>query len=148
MNRVCLKTFQELLLFSLSVASNSLWLHGLQHARLPCSSLSSQACSNSCSLSWWCHPAISSSFTPFSSHPQSFPASGSFPTSRFFKSKISSTKMAQWDLHGDPVVKIPHSQSRGPRVQSLIGELDPAHILQWRSHKPQLRPREVKIINK
>ena len=68
-------------LFSCSVVSNSLPPHGLQHTRLPC-----RACSNSCSLSWWCHPAISSSSVPFSSCPQSFPASGSFPVSRPFTS--------------------------------------------------------------
>ena len=58
--------------------SDSLWLHGLQHVRLLCPPLSPRVCSNSCPLSWWCHPTISSSVTPFSSCPQSFPASGSF----------------------------------------------------------------------
>ena len=61
-------------------------LHGLQHAMLPCPSLSPGVCSNSCPLSRWCHPAISSSVTPFSSCPQSFPASGFFPMSQFFTS--------------------------------------------------------------
>ena len=61
--------------------SNSLWPHELQHARLPCPSPSPRVCSNSCPLSQWCHPTISSSITPFSSCPQSFPASGSFPIS-------------------------------------------------------------------
>ena len=64
--------------FSLSAISNSLWLHGLEHTRLPCPSLTCGACSNSCPLSWWCHPTISSSVIPFSSCHQSFPASGSF----------------------------------------------------------------------
>ena len=63
--------------------SDSLWSHGLQHGRLPCPSPSPRACSNSCPLSQWCHPAISSS-VPFSSCLQSFPASGSFPMSQFF----------------------------------------------------------------
>ena len=54
--------------------SNSLWPHGLQHARLPCLSPSPRACSNSCPLSQWCHPTISSSVSPFSCL-QSFPAS-------------------------------------------------------------------------
>ena len=58
--------------------SNSLWLNGLQHARLPCPSSSPTACSNSCPLGWWCHPTISSSVIPFSSCLQSFPASSSF----------------------------------------------------------------------
>ena len=56
--------------------------HGLQHSWLPCPSLSPGICSNSCPLSWWFHPAVSSSVTPFTSCPQSFPASGSFPVTR------------------------------------------------------------------
>ena len=64
--------------FSRSVVSDSLQPHGLQHARLPCPSPTPRACSNSCPLSRWCHPAISSSVIPFSSHLQSFPASESF----------------------------------------------------------------------
>ena len=71
--------------------SNSLQPHGLQHARLPCSSPTPWACSSSCSLSWWCHPTISSSVIPFSSCLQSFPASGSFPMSQFFTSGGQST---------------------------------------------------------
>ena len=66
--------------------SNSLWPHGLQHARLPCPSSAPGDCSNSCPSSWWCHPTISSSVVPFSSSLQSFPASGSFPMSQFFTS--------------------------------------------------------------
>ena len=57
----------------------------LQHFRLPCPSLSPEVCSNSCPLSWWCYLTISSSVTPFSSCPQSFPASGSFPMSCAYK---------------------------------------------------------------
>ena len=60
--------------------------HGLQHARLPCPSLSPEVCSNSCPLSQWSHPTISSSVTTFSSCPQSFLALGSFPVSRLFTS--------------------------------------------------------------
>ena len=66
-----------------SVVFNSLRPHGLQHARLPCPSPTPRACSNSCPSSQWCHPTISSSVTPFSSHLQSFPASGSFLMSQF-----------------------------------------------------------------
>ena len=66
--------------------SDSLWPHELQHTRLPCPSLSSWVCLNSCPLSWWCHPIISSSVTHFSSCPQSFPASGSFPVTQLFTS--------------------------------------------------------------
>ena len=64
--------------FNCLVVSDSLWPHGLQHARLPCPSPSPRACSNSCPLSQWCHPAISSSVVPFSSCLQSFPTSGLF----------------------------------------------------------------------
>ena len=69
-----------------SVKSNSLRPRGLQHARPPCPSPTPGLCSNSCPLSWWCHPTISSSVVPFSSCPQSFPASGSFSVSQFFAS--------------------------------------------------------------
>ena len=71
---------------SCSVASNSLWPHGLQHARLPCPSSVPGACSDSCPSSRWCHPTSSSSVIPFSSCLQSFSASGSFPVSQFFTS--------------------------------------------------------------
>ena len=66
--------------FSCSVVSNSLWPHGLQHTRLPCPSPTPGVYPNSC------HPTISSSVVPFSSHLQSFPASGSFQMSQFFTS--------------------------------------------------------------
>ena len=71
--------------FSSSVLSDSLWPHGLQHSRLPCPSPTPRACSNSCPLSQWCYPTISSSVGPFSSCLQFFPAS-SFPGSQFFTS--------------------------------------------------------------
>ena len=58
--------------------------HGLQHTRLPCPWPTPGACSNSCPLNRWCHPTISSSVIPFSSCPQSLPASGSFPVSQLF----------------------------------------------------------------
>ena len=61
--RFCID-YQLLLLFSHSVVSDSLWPHGLQHTRFPRPSLSPGVCSNSCSLSWWCHPTISSSVIP------------------------------------------------------------------------------------
>ena len=72
--------------FNFSVVSNSLWPHGLQHTRLHCPSPTLGAYSNPSPLSWWCHPTISSSAIPFSSCLQSFPASGSFQMSHFFKS--------------------------------------------------------------
>ena len=75
-----------LVLFSCSVVSNSLQLHGLQHSRLPCTSPSPRVCPSPCPLNRWCHPTISSSVTSFSSCPQSLPASGSFPKSQLFAS--------------------------------------------------------------
>ena len=72
--------------FSLSVVFDSLWPHELQHARPPCPSPATGVHSNSCPSSRWCHPAISSSVIPFSSCPQSFPASGSFQMSQLFTS--------------------------------------------------------------
>ena len=66
--------------------SDSLLPHGMQHTMLPCPSLSPRVCSNSCPLSQWCHPIISSSGIPFSSCTQSFPASESFPMSWLFAS--------------------------------------------------------------
>ena len=72
--------------FSRSVVSNSLPPHGLQHTRLPCPSPTPGVYSNSCPSCQWCHPTVSSSAIPFSSCPQSFPASGSFQMSRFFTS--------------------------------------------------------------
>ena len=70
--------------FSCSVMFNCLQLHGLQLARLSCPSLSPGVHSNSCPLSWWCHPTIPSSILPSSFCLQSFPASVSFPVSQFF----------------------------------------------------------------
>ena len=70
--------------FSRSVVSDSLWPHESQHARPPCPSLSPRVHSDSCPSSPWCHPAISSWVVPFSSCPQSLPASKSFPMSQLF----------------------------------------------------------------
>ena len=76
-----------MLLFSHEVVSDSLWPHGLQHPGLPCPSPSPRVCPNSCLLSWWCHPIISSSVAPFFSCPQS----GSFPKRQLFSSGGQST---------------------------------------------------------
>ena len=70
--------------FSCSVVSDSLCPHELQHVKLPCQPPTPKACSNSCPLSQWFHPTLSSSIFSFSSCLQSFPASGSFPVSPFF----------------------------------------------------------------
>ena len=80
--------------FSRSVMSNSLWLRELQHARSPCPSPILGVHPNPCPLSRWCHPAISSSIVPFSSCPQSFPASGSFQMSQLFASGGQSIRVS------------------------------------------------------
>ena len=85
-----LSSLQTSFQFSHSVVSDSLRPHGLQHARLPCSIPNPEAYSNSCPSGQWCHPIISSSVVPFSSRPQSFPASGSFQMSLFFASDSQS----------------------------------------------------------
>ena len=72
--------------FSLSVVSDSLWPHRLQQVRPPCPSPTPGVHPNSCPLSRWCHPTISPSVVPFSSCPQSFPASASFQMSELFAS--------------------------------------------------------------
>ena len=71
---------------SVAKLSLTLWSHRLNHARLPCLSLSPGVCSNLCPLSWWCHSTISSFTAPFSSCPHSFPASGSLPMNQLFAS--------------------------------------------------------------
>ena len=81
---VCNTTeFKELQFSSVAL---SLWPHGLQHARPPCPSPIPRVYPNSCPLSQWCHPTISSSVIPFSSCPQSLPPSGFFPMSQLFAS--------------------------------------------------------------
>ena len=77
--------------FSCSVVSDSLQSLGLQHTRPPCPSPTPRVYSNTCPLSQWYHPSISSSVVPFSSYPQSFPASQSFPMSQYFSSGGQST---------------------------------------------------------
>ena len=80
--------------FSHSVVSDSLWPHGLQHARAPCPSPAPRVYSNSCPLSQWCHPTSSSSVIPFSSRLHSFPASGSFQMSQLFASGSQSIRVS------------------------------------------------------
>ena len=80
--------------FSCSVVSDSLQPHGLQHTRPPCPTPTPGVYSNSCPLSQWCHPTVSSSAVPFSSCLQSFPASGSFPMSQLFTWGGQSTGVA------------------------------------------------------
>jgi len=80
--------------FSHSVMSNSLWPHEPQHARPSCPSPTPRVYPNSCPLSQWCHPTISSSVIPFSSCPQSFSESGSFPMSQLFASGGQSIRVS------------------------------------------------------
>ena len=82
--------------FSHSVVSDSFRPHESQHARPPCPSPSPGVHPNSCPSSPWCHPAISSSVVPFSSCPQSLPASGSFPKSQLFAWGGQSTGASAW----------------------------------------------------
>ena len=117
--------------FSHSVVSNSLQPHGPQHARLPCPSSTPRVHPNQCPLSWWCHPAISSSVIPFSLCPQSFPESGSFQMSQLFASGgqsigvSASTSVFQWtprtNLLKDGLVGFPcspkDSQESSPTPQ-------------------------------
>ena len=77
-------SFHHSVQFSHSIMSNSLWPNEPQHAGPPCPSPTPGVYPNSCPSSWWCHPAISSSVIPFSSCPQSLPASGSFLISQLF----------------------------------------------------------------
>ena len=79
----CLSKFSSVQ-FSCSVVSDSLQPHELQYTRPPCPLPTPRVYSNPCPLSRWCHPTVSSSVVPFSSCPQSFPASGSFPMSQLF----------------------------------------------------------------
>ena len=79
---------------SRSVLSDSLLPHESQHARPPCPSPTPGVHPNSCPLSWWCHPAISSTVVPFSSCPQSLPASESFPMSQLFAWGSQSTRVS------------------------------------------------------
>ena len=80
--------------FSHSVMSSSLRSHESQHARPPCPSPTPGVYTNSCTSSWWCHPAISSSVVPFSSCLQYLPASGSFPMSQLFAWGGQSTRVS------------------------------------------------------
>ena len=89
---------QSFVLFICLVVSDSLQPHGLKNTRLPCPSPSPGVCSNSCMLSRWCHPTISSSVISFSSCLQSSPASGSFPTSWLFTSGGQSILASAPDL--------------------------------------------------
>ena len=144
--------------FSLSVVSDSLRPHESQHARPPCPSQTPGVYSNSCPSSQWYHPAISSSVIPFSSCPQSIPASGSFPTSQLFawggQSIGVSASASVWtprnDLLQDGLVGSPcsprDSQESSPTPQlksissSVLSFLHSPTLTsihdQWKNHSP------------
>ena len=152
--------YEEELLFSCSVMSDSLQPHGLQNTRLPCSSPSPRACSTSCPLTQWCHQTISSSVIPFSSCIQSFPASGSFQMNQLFTSggqsivalvSASVLPMNIWYWFPWGLTGLISSQSKGLSkvfsnttvqrhqffsVQPFL--LSSYHICTWLLEKPQL----------
>ena len=93
-----LRNYVSSVQFSRSVVSNSLRPHEPQHARPPCPSPTPGVYTNPCPSSRWCHPAISSSVVPFSSCPQSLPASGSFPVSQLFTSGGQSIGVSAFNI--------------------------------------------------
>ena len=106
--------------------SDSLWPHGLQHARLPCPSPTPRACSNSSPSNQWCHPTISSSVVPFSCL-QSFPSSGSFPMSQFFTS-------------GGQSIKVSASASVLPKVSIVnVSTISTVNVIRKRTNKNKMK---------
>ena len=111
--------------FSHSVVSDSLRPHESQHARPPCPSPTPGVHSNSCPLSQWCHPTISSSVVPFSSRLQSFPASGSFQMSQLF---TSGDAFELWCWRR--LLRVPWTARRSN--QSILKEISPnIHWKDW-----------------
>ena len=131
-----------MLLFSCSIVSDCLQPHGLQHTRLPCPSPFPGACSNSCPLSQWCHPTVSSSIIPFSCL-QSFPALGSF----FFNWRLITLQYFSgfchtltWISHGytcvlhpEPPTHLPHPIPQGCHSAPALSALFHASNLHWSS---------------
>ena len=121
---------------------------GLQHARLPCPSPAPRAYSNSCPLSQWCHPTISSSVIPFSSCLQCFPASGSFPISQFFTSVgqsvgVSASASVQVRIFKARVLEwVTISFSRGssqPGDRTQVSHIAGRHLTIWATREaPQI----------
>ena len=105
---------------SQSVSSDSLRPHELQHARPPCPSPTPRVYTNPCPSSWWCHPAISSSVVPFSSCPQSLPASEPFPMSQLFASGGQSIAVSAstWVLQMNTQDWFPSGWTSGISLQS------------------------------
>ena len=131
---------------------------GLHHIRPPCPSLYPGACSNSCPSSRWCHPTISPSAVPFSSRPQSFPASGSFPRRQIFTSggqrtgASASTSVLPVTIQGlfllgltglisllTPLKRLfQHHSSKASVFQRSVFFMDHSHIHTWLLEKPSL----------
>ena len=135
--------------FSCSVVSNSLRPHESQHARLPCLSPTPRVYPNSCPSSWWCHLAISSSVVPFSSFPQSFPTSGSFPKNQLFawggqNTGVSASasflpqKSQGWSLQSKGLSRV-FSNTTGQKHQFFGAQPSSqsnSHIHTWPQEKP------------
>ena len=135
--------------FSRSVMSNSLWPHGLQHARLPYPSPTLKACSNSCPWSRWCHPTTSFFLNSFSSCLQSFSASGSFLRSQFFASgdqtiavsasaSVLPMNIQDWSPFSprDSQESSPTPQFKSISSSALSFLYSPTHIHTWLLEKP------------
>ena len=126
--------------FSRSVMPESLWLHGLQHTRFLCLSPTPQVYSKSCPLSWWCHPAVSSSVVPFSSSLQSFPASGSLLMSQLFSSGDQVLKLQlqyqsfQWTFRTDFLKDWLVESPCGPRDSQEYSPTSQLHVNPWLFH--------------
>ena len=105
--------------FSRSVMSGSLRPHEPQHARPPCSSPTPRIYLNPCPSSWWCQPTISPWVVPFSSCPQSFPASGSFQMSQLFTSGLLRCPFYKWERWGLKRLKT-HGKWQGQNSNSLV----------------------------
>ena len=122
--------------------SNSLWSHGVQDARPPCPSPTPRVYPNSCPLSRWCHPTITSSVVPFSSCPQSFPASGSFPVSQLLASDGQSIGIFSFNIS-------PSNEHPG-LISFRMGWLDllavqrtPKSLIQYHSSKVSILQRST-----
>ena len=133
--------------FSCSVMSDSLPPHESQHARPPCPSPTPRVHPNSCASSWSYHPAISSSVVPFSSCPQSLPASGSFPVSQIFESRgqsigaLASASVLPMNIHSKVKISFKiHTSNRCPRG---CKESDVTEWLNWTEQMPRNKSKKV-----
>ena len=124
---------------------HSLWPHGLQHARPPCPSPTPRVYFNSCPLSWWCHPTISSSVVPLSSCLQSFPASGksiTFLVSQFFTSVQFSSVQFILVAQSCPTLCHPMNRSTpGLPVHHHLPEFIQTHVHRVRDATQPSHPR-------